>query len=202
MSHPHQKKLPTPIVPHEVSRGEQSDRRNLVMGGSLTSSPEGRLQTLQTHGMYPSPQDVQSVWTSSTRRRYPKSWHGQPLEQVGHVIEWEPREIACGKCHRSLGDYVAYRVLYPDKQFQGEQGVVEKTSRRYEPQQETARGQAASRGPKSQPRFQLKGEVGRRAAKTTACFRCPGCQSEYPRNLARLGAQLFDHSPTSPFLLA
>lgn len=118
------------------------------------------------------------------------------------MIEWEPREIVCGKCHRSLGKYVAYRVLYPDGELHREQGIVEDTSRRYERQAETARGQAASRGPKSQPRFRLEGEVGRRAAKTTAYFRCPGCRSESRRNLARLGAQVFEHTRSTAFPLA
>jgi hypothetical protein len=173
----------------------------LVLGGSLTRSADGRLQTLQTHGIYPSPQVVQDVWTSASRRRYPKAWEGQPLEQAGYVIEWEPRKIACGKCARSLGDYVAYRVRYPEDRLQGERGIVENTSRRYERQTEIARGQAASRGPKSQPRFRLEGETGRRAAKTAACFHCPACGRDYRRNLARLGAQLFEHPSGSAFLL-
>jgi hypothetical protein len=172
-----------------------------VLGGSLTRSPEGRLQTLQTHGMYPSPQSVQEVWSNTTRRRYPKAWEGQRLEPHGHTIEWEPRAIACGSCGHSLGTYAAYRVIYADATIRGEQGVVEDTARRYERQAQLARGQAGSRGPRARPRFWLTGEIGRRAAKTTACFHCPGCQRDYERNLARLGQRLFESRRESAYLL-
>jgi hypothetical protein len=151
--------------------------------------------------MYPTPESVQNVWAAASRRRYPKAWDGQELEQVGHIIEWEPRSIACGGCAHSIGDYVAYRVIYPDGSMQGERGVVENTSRRYEQQAELARRQVAGRGPKSQSRFHLEGRPALRAAKTTACFRCPGCAHEYRRNLARLGAQLFEHTTKSSFAL-
>lgn len=172
------------------------------MGGSLTRSAEGRLQTLQTHRMHPSPQAVQQVWTNSTRRRYPQLWEGQPLEAVGHTLEWEPREIACGSCGQPLGKYVAYRVVYATApELRGERGIVEQTSRHYEPQAETARGQAGSRGPRAKPRFWLEGESGHRAAKTRARFRCPGCHREHRRNLARLGDQLFESKPNAAYLL-
>jgi hypothetical protein len=170
------------------------------MGGSLTRSPEGRLRTLQTHGMYPSPQGVQEVWSSTTRRRYPKAWDGQPLAGVGYVIEWEPHLIACGACGRSLGKYVAYRVRHNDDHPHEEQGLVEDTSRRYEQQADLKRGSGV-RGPRSNPRFWLDGESGGRAAKTTACFRCPGCRREYKRNLFRLGGQVFQHLSGATFVL-
>jgi hypothetical protein len=171
----------------------------VVLGGSLTRSAEGRLQTLQTHGIYPSPQNVQAVWSSASRRRYPQAWRGEALEQVGHVITWEQREIACSACGHSLGQYVAYRVDYPDGRPQGEQGIVEKTARRYEAQPPEIR--SGARGPRTRPRYQLEGEIGHRAAKATACFRCPGCRREYRRNLARLGGQLYESSNQSAFLL-
>jgi hypothetical protein len=187
--------------PRAVAKPAQTDRDRLVLGGSLTRSAEGRLQTLQTHGIYPSPQGVQQVWSNASRRRYPKAWEGQPLEPVGHVIEWEPREIACGACARSLGKYVAYRVLYPNAAIEGERGIVENTSRRYEAHAETAKALAGSRGPKTRNRFRLEGEIGRSAKKTTAFFRCPGCRREYQRNLFRLGKQLFEHPNESTFTL-
>jgi hypothetical protein len=187
--------------PSQVTREPGRDpEQPLVLGGSLTRSPEGRLQTLQTHGMYPSPQGVQEVWSSATRRRYPKGWEGKPLESVGHVIEWEPRAIACGACGHSLGTYVAYRARRSDDRARGEQGVVEDTSRRYEQQANLTRGSGARR-PRPHARFWLEGEIGRRAAKTTACFRCSGCHREYRRNLSRLGGQLFQHPSGEIFLL-
>jgi uncharacterized Zn-finger protein len=172
----------------------------MVMGGSLTHSANGRLQTLQTHGMYPSPMSVQEVWTNATRRRYRKAWEGQPLEQVGHVIEWEPREVACGVCGRPLGGYVGYRVRYPDGRVDREQGIVEDTSRRYERNASTPRG-AGTRGPKSHPRFWLEREIGKRASKTSACFRCPGCKSVFRRNMTQLGRRFFEHHPGETFVL-
>jgi hypothetical protein len=171
-----------------------------VLGGSLTRSPEGRLQTLQTHGIYPSPQGVQEVWTSAKRRRYRKVWEGQKLEPVGYVIEWDPRKIACGACGRALGAYAGYRICYPDGRVHEEQGIVEDTTRRYERDASSGSG-AGSRGPRSQPRFWREGEVGMRAARTTACFRCPGCKKKYRRNLARLGAQFFARSEGEVFVL-
>jgi hypothetical protein len=172
----------------------------VVRGGSLTRSPDGRLCTLQAHGIYPSPQTVQDVWASASRQRYPKAWEGQALERVGYIIEWEKRGIAC-RCGRSLGDYVAYRIVYPDRRVHDERGIVEKTSRRYEQQAARESRQAATRGPKSQPRFRLEGQIGRHAAKTTAYFHCPGCKREHRRNLARLGTQLYEHPDNSPFVL-
>jgi hypothetical protein len=189
--------------PAPTARGarETAGSMSLVLGGSLTHSPGGVLQTLQTHGVHPSPQAVQEVWSNITRRRYRQAWEGAPLEPVGHTLEWRPRKLACGRCGNPLGTYVAYRVVHPDPTLRGEHGVVEKISRRYERSTGTARGQAGSRGPKSNPRFWLEGEIGRRAAKTTACFRCPACGQEYRHNLARLGETLFTSNPNATFTL-
>lgn len=101
--------------PIPVDIGDKSGRgRSPVMGGSLTRSGDGQLQTLQTHGMYPTPQTVQDVWTNATRKRYLKAWEGEELADVGYKIEWEPRNVACGECGRSLGSYVGYRIRYPE----------------------------------------------------------------------------------------
>jgi hypothetical protein len=160
------------------------------------------LHTLQTHGIYPSPQTVQQIWSNSSRRRYPKAWEGAPLDPIGYTLEWQPREIACGHCGRSLGEYVAYRAaLSGQAGLHQECGFVERTTRHYQSYVETAPRQAGRRGPRLNPRFWLEGEVGRRASKTTACFRCPGCKRQYRRNLARLGDTLFDDKPESTFLL-
>lgn len=194
------KRFRPPLVSREGSDRAHRDPA-LVLGGSLTRSPQGRLQTLQTHGMHPSPQCVQELWSNTTRRRYPKAWEGQSLGEAGYTIEWEQREIACGACGRSLGRYVAYRTVHPSGEAHRERGVVEDISRRYERQAELARGQAASRGPRANPRFHIEGEIGRRAAKTTAHFRCPGCGREHTRNLARLGEALFTSRPDAAYLL-
>ena len=187
--------------PAPLKSGGETDRdRSPVLGGSLTRSPDGWLQTLQTHGVYPSPPSVQEVWTNASRRRYPHAWERKPLASVGHKIEWEPREVACGACGRSLGAYVGYRIRYPGGRLDREKGIVEDTSRRYERDIMTARG-AGSRGPRPQPRFWLEGEIGRRASKTSACFRCPGCKKVYRRNLSRLGGQFFDRPSGEVFLL-
>jgi hypothetical protein len=178
-----------------------AQKKPIVLGGSLTRSPDGVLQTLQTNGIYPSPQTVQHVWSNISRRRYPRRWEGEPLESVGHVIQWRPREIACGHCGHSLGRYVAYRVVNLGASSSGgERGIVEQTSRHYEPQAELARRQAARRGPKSRPRFYLQSQSTRTADKTTACFSCPDCGHKYTRNLARLGERLFTEESDSVFL--
>lgn len=187
--------------PTAVDIGDTPGRdRSPVMGGSLTRSVEGQLQTLQTHGMYPTPPTMQDVWTNASRRRYPRAWEGEQLAAVGYTIEWQPRNVACGECGRSLGSYVGYRIRRPDGHLDREQGIVEDTSRRYERDVSVAAG-AGSRGPKSQPRSRLDGEIARRASKTAACFRCPACKKEYRRNLSRLGHQFFDGREGETFLL-
>jgi hypothetical protein len=170
------------------------------MGGSLTRSPGGQLQTLQTHGMYPTPPTMQDVWTNASRKRYPQAWEGEELAAVGYTIEWQPRPVACGNCGRSLGSYVGYRIRRLDGRLDREQGIVEDTSRRYETGFAVARG-SGSRRSRTRPRFWLDGEIARRAAKTAACFRCPGCKNEYRRNLSRLGQQFFEGPEGQIFLL-
>lgn len=186
---------------NENPAGERNEPPVVVLGGSITTSPDGRLWTLQTHSMYPTPESVQNVWSTATQKRYPTAWEGLDLEHVGHIIEWEPRKITCRSCGRSLGDYVAYRIIHPDRSPHAERGLVEDTSRRYEQQAELAKRQIAGRGPKSKPRYWLEGKPTFRAIKTAACFRCPGCRREYRRNLAKLGKQLFDQPSRSPFVL-
>jgi hypothetical protein len=188
-------------LPIPVDTGNDSDRdQSPVMGGSLTRSPEGQLQTLQTHGMYPTPPTMQDVWTNACRKRYPQAWEGEPLAAVGYTIEWQPRPVACGNCGRSLGSYVGYRIRRLDGHLDREQGIVENTSRRYETGITVARG-SGSRHSRTRPRFWLEGEIARRAAKTAACFRCPGCTKEYRRNLSRLGHQFFEAPEGETFLL-
>lgn len=172
----------------------------LVMGGSVTRSPDGRLHTLQTHGQYPTPMSVQEVWSNASRKRYRKNWDGQPLDSVGFRIEWEPRHIAC-ECGRSLGDYVAYRVCRVSGQEQRleEHGVVEDTQHRYGYASERMRD--GSRNRRSKPRFRIDREIGRRARKTTAHFHCRGCGHTHERNLHRLGQQVFESRSEQTFVL-
>jgi hypothetical protein len=150
--------------------------------------------------MHPSPQTVQEVWNNSSRRRYPTAWNGEELAPVGYAIQWRPHKVACGKCGRPLGEYIGYRIRYPDGSLGMEFGIVEKTSRRYERNAMTPRG-AGTRGPRPRPRFELSGEVGRRAAKTTAIFRCRGCNKEHHRNLSTLGRAFFERRRGETFLL-
>jgi hypothetical protein len=95
---------------------------------------------------------------------------------------------------------MGYRIRYPDGSLGAEFGIVEKTSRRYERNAMTPKS-AGTRGPRPRPRFELSGEVGRRAAKTTAIFRCRGCNKEHHRNLSTLGRQFFERSSGETFLL-
>jgi hypothetical protein len=176
-----------------VSEENKTPRKPVILGGSLTRSPDGNLQALQTHGLYPTPQGVQEVWTFARQRRYPASWQGQPLPDVGYVIQFRPTPItiACD-CGHSLGKYVPY-------QAQDEQGIVEDTSRRYEPELGGPR-KPASRVPRRQPRFKLESSKTQFARKTTAIFTCPSCGKEHKRNLARLGQTLWQ-SDGSSFVL-
>jgi hypothetical protein len=173
----------------------------LVLGGSITRSPEGRWHTLQTHGQYPTPMSVQDVWSSASRRRYRKDWDGKPVGDVGYRIEWEQRRIAC-VCGRSLGDYAAYRVCRASGQEQRleEHGVVEDTTHRYG--HTTERMRDGSRNERSKPRFWLSGEIGFRARKSAAHFRCRGCGRTHERNLHRLGQQVFESPAGQTFVLS
>jgi hypothetical protein len=160
-----------------------------VLGGSLTRDRDGVLITvLTTDGGYFTPNVVQSIWSNVNKRSYPKTWDGAELPR-GYVIRWrDPTRFLCGQCGRSLGDYVAYHV-------NREYGVVADTARTYKPHENFSGrpgGAAERRAPKRQ-RFELSGEVGYRAARTRAHFRCPRCgHAAPPYNLARLGRALFD----------
>ncbi|HZQ64548.1 MAG TPA: hypothetical protein VFA66_04910 [Gaiellaceae bacterium] len=172
----------------------------LVMGGSITRSPDGRWHTLQTHSQYPTPMGVQEVWSSASRRRYPENWDGKPVGDVGYTIEWEQRRIAC-VCGHSLGDYAAYRVCRTSGQEQRleEHGVVEDTAHLYG--HTTERMRDGSRNERSKPRFWLTGEISFRARKSSAHFRCRGCARTHDRNLHRLGQQVFDSPAGHTFVL-
>lgn len=187
-------------LPRQLQAASDGARQSPVLGGSLTVSADGQLQTLQTHGMYPSPLAMQDLWTNASRRRYPEAWAGEELAAVGYTVEWERHGVACGACGRSLGEYVGYRIRYAVQSDFGEHGVVEKTSRRYERSVMTPRG-AGTRGPKPRPRFDVTGEVGRRAAKATAIFWCRGCKREHHRNLSTLGREFFKRPRGETFLL-
>jgi hypothetical protein len=125
---------------------------------------------------------------------------GEQLAPFGFTIEWEPHTIACGTCGRSLGEYVGYRIRYANDSDYGEHGIVEKTSIRYERGPTTPRG-SATHGPKTRPRFEVIGEVGRRAAKTAAIFWCRGCKKHHRRNLSTLGREFFTRSDGETILL-
>jgi hypothetical protein len=175
-----------PIPPHDPERP-------LVLGGSITRGPDGQLQTLQTHGIHPSPKGVQEVWSNAHRRLYPEDWHGEELPDVGFRIEWQPREIACGSCGTKLGGYVAYRAG-------DECGIVEDTVRVYERTGGRPK-EPRYRQPRPRPRFRLESKDLRYAAATTACFHCPGCKKTYRRNLLKLGRAIFEDRKTGPFLI-
>jgi hypothetical protein len=159
----------------------------IVLGGSLTRSPDGRLQTLQTHNVHISPKVAQQIWNQAVRRRYPTAWDRQPLGETGVVITWsDATQITCGKCRRSLGKYRGY-------QARDEYGIVEDTAHEYQPGAATTRS-PGDRSPRRYPRFAINGEVGKRAGKTTAHFHCPQCRAEYDFNLARLGHEVMKHA--------
>ena len=168
----------------------------VVLGGSLTRSPTGRLQTLQTHGLYPTPVGVQQVWSHVRRRRYPAAWEGQPLASAGYVIEWsEPRKLTCGgpRCRRSLGEYVAYHA-------RDEYGIVENTARTYE--MVAGLGEApGARQARTRPRLSLEGEAHGHAARTRALFWCGNCKRYRRRNLAALGKALFADDGPNAFIV-
>jgi hypothetical protein len=171
-------------------------RPDVVLGGSITRAPNGDFYTvITTSPPYPSPQTLQQIWSSATRRRSKKAWDG--LEPEGAlVIFWTPSPIllACGVCGSSLGGYVAYRA---GPEF----GIVADTSREYfDPSSfspQTFAGDPHRRFSPREPRFRLEGEVGGHAARTGAHFRCPRCGHGSQRNLRRLGKGLFGSRPRS-----
>lgn len=163
-------------------------KRVPVLGGSLHRAPNRMLCTIQTTSpVYPSPKTVQEIWSNAATRRYPKVWDG--VEPEGALVIWwsDPIRLRCGRCERSLGDYVAYHARQ-------EYGLVEGTTRRYYPRDNLSARPEATRARLSptQPRFSLTGEVGHRASKTFCRFRCTRCAWEHEFNLARLGRALFE----------
>lgn len=193
MAQPRGRRLPHKVIPRRNPIPPRDEERPLVLGGSITRAPDGRLQTLQTHGIHPSPEGVQGVWSNARRQLYPEPWHGEELTEGGYIITWQPREIACGKCGTKLGDYVAYHA-------QEEFGIVEDTKRFYD-RVEGRPKELRHRQPRRRPRFWLESKDLRYAAATTACFHCPGCKKEYRRNLLKLGRAIFKDSKTGPFLV-
>jgi hypothetical protein len=153
----------------------------------LHRAPNGDLVTIQTtEAFYPTPLGVQEIWDNVTQRRAPKSWDG--IEPEGALIIWwaEPEiEVQCGNCHRPIGRFRTYRAGV-------EIGVVSVDTRRG---RLTANRTMRTRD--RDPRFQLDGEVGRRARGTFAHFRCPRCHHHYTRRLDRLGTLLWDARPTT-----
>jgi hypothetical protein len=193
MAHPRGRRQPGELSPRPRPIPQHDDDRPVVLGGSITRAPDGRLQTLQTHGIHPSPKGVQEVWSNARRQLYPEPWHGVKLPDGGYIITWQPREIACGKCGTKLGDYVAYHA-------REEFGIVEATARFYD-QVEGRPKEPRHRRPRAHSRFELESKDLRYAAKTTACFHCPGCKREFRRNLSTLGRKLFAADPDRPFLI-
>jgi len=181
------------VIPRRNPIPPPDPERPLVLGGSVTPGPDGQLQTLQTHGIHPSPSGVQEVWANARRQLYPEAWQGEELAEGGYIIKWQPREIACGNCATKLGDYVAYHA-------QAEYGVVEDTARFYD-QVEGRPKEPSHRRPRTRSRFRLESKDLRYASKTTACFHCPGCKGEYRRNLLKLGRAVFEDDKRTPFLV-
>jgi hypothetical protein len=168
-----------------MSASGRERRKPLVLGGSLTAAPEGDvLQTLQTHGQYPSPITMQQVWSNASQRRYPEAWQGQSLPSVGFIVEWKRCRLTCGHCGHSLGRYVAYRA-------RDEWGVVEDSPKR---------GRSNPSHSSEFRRFQTDGEIGRRAAKSAAIITCRKCNRVYRRNLAHFSRTIWD-AETSIFAL-
>jgi len=169
-----------------------------VLGGSLTLAPNGYLATIQTIAIaYPAPMVVAELWPTVASRRYPKAWDG--IEPRGAlIIYWtpEPTAIECG-CGARLGKYRAY-------QARGEYGVIRDSPRRYHPPNrypaETIKHMPNDRIAPPRQSFWLTGDVGTRASRTIAHFRCSRCRQEHERNLRRLGKTLFE-TPSPRYVL-
>lgn len=176
--------------------GVPVDDEDPVPGGSLTRSPEDRLQTLQTHGIFPSPAAVQELWSHVGRRRYPAAWEGRPLEKIGYAVCWgTPRKALCGghRCGRSLGEYRPYRAL-------DEYGIVENTLRNRDRFSDAVLASGEWQ-PLQRPWAWLDGEARGCAANTTAKFWCSGCKEYRARNLYKLGRRLFEDDTATSFLV-
>ncbi len=188
------------IVTNESSsraRGHSvSPRRapKYVLGGSLHPAPNGYLATIQTtSSIYPAPMVIAELWPTIRSKRFSQAWNG--IEPEGAlVIYWTPRptRILCGQCGKSLGKYRAY-------QAGGEYGVVSDTPRRYHSPDRhppgTLKQMPQDRQQAARPVFWLTGEVGFRATKTFAHFRCTVCDVEYEANLRRLGQPIWQQTP-------
>jgi hypothetical protein len=182
------------------SKGNSSERQKMprrqpkiVLGGSMIRAANGYRAIPQYTPIYPTPMTVKQIYSNARQRRYTPSWDGAEPDAKQIIYFTDPIRIWTGCCHRSLGPFVAYNAG-------GEYGVIRDEARQRHPigslpAEELAR-QPNDRFDAKSLTFWIDGEVGGKAAKAWACFRCLKCGHEFnPRNLRKLGKSLFEGRP-------
>ena len=182
-----------------VPRRTTDKQAEQVRYGSLTSTPDGRLYTLQGPSTpFVSPQGAQQLWVNTNQSRYPKEWHARYPPPGVRVVWWHgPVRFDCGRCRGSLGDYVGYHC-------HTEWGVVEDTTHHYLPGPlENWSGAPSQGGAWRKPRYSTPFRLENSIARARECrivFTCFDCRLEYEWRLSRLGHRLMTERPEA-FLL-
>jgi hypothetical protein len=165
-----------------------------VLGGSIYRGPHGYRAIPQYTPVFPTPQTVKQIYSNATQRRYTPSWDGKDAGAHLTILFTEPIRIRTGCCFASLGLFVAYEA-------RGEYGLFRHESKHRHPRENFPRDHFA-RQPNDafepqNPTFRIDGERGGRSSHASASFMCPKCGHEFrPRNLRRLGKQLWEDRPS------
>ena len=179
----------------DAMTGGPKDRPPRVLGGSLFRAPNGYRCLIQTTGrFYPAPMVVRQIYANASEKRNPKAWDGTEPQGALVIYLTDPIDLTCERCGGSLGSYVAYWA-------RAEYGVLDDSARHYHPREnfppDHFKNSPQDRLAPANPRFELDGEVGFRAARSIARFRCANCGGRHEHNLRRLGKRLFDARPGS-----
>lgn len=172
----------------------------VVLGGSIIRAPNGYRAIPQYTPAYPTPQTVKQIYSNARARRYPSKWDGKEPDAALTIYLTDAFTIVTACHNRSLGRFVAY-------QAEGEYGIIRDEAVQRHPTGNSPPSEFVGKPNDAfeakQPLFWIEGEIAGHAAKASARFRCPKCRRAFnPRNLRRLGKELFEQRPKRYELLA
>lgn len=167
------------------------------LGGSLIRLPDGYLGIpSHSHGGS-NPQMVRDQYANARRRRYARSWDGMELDAALVTRFTDPFTIELGCCQSTAGTFVAYHAGFGD-----EYGVIRDEAVHRHPVGNFPSTAFATQPndafESTSPTFIWDGNIGATATESWAIFICPACRRRFnPRNLGKLGKELFRARPNS-----